>query len=278
MSFIRSQGPATIVCNGLRPIEGPKAVAFVATIIASEPARLEVDMKAYNLTAIQTVYVDNSANAQPVTVELRPSGQVISTQPHTQGFYPVLLPVQALGMTVSYAGTASIMIRFVNVEITPFEYSAQPPVLTVSGTVSTIPAANTPVTQAGPWAVDQSGLWNVGQVGTWTVDQGGVWNVGQLGVWNVGQLGTWTVRTEGAQTSATGIVAPAQVTTGAGRLWAATFFGGAAGNLYDNVGVAANIVLPLPAAGGTVTFPGGWPIAAGIYVVPGAGQTVNVSY
>ena len=280
MSFIRLQGPPTVVSTGLRPVEGPRAAVFVATIIGAEPAVAVVDMKALNLSCIQTVFVDNSANAMPATVELMPTGQVISVQANTQGFFPALLPLTLLNVRVSYAGDATITLRFINVTMDPFIYSATPPVITVTGTVSTIPTATT--------AVTQSGAWNVGVIGTLpafaappAVAQSGAWSVGQSGAWSVGQVGTWIVEPPARSTSYN-LAGNAVIKAAAGRLFTACVNTAAAGTaLHDcaAVGAAAagNLIAILPNAVGPVYF-NDWNFSTGLVILPAVGSVTSLSW
>lgn len=251
--------------NGGIPREGPRACRIMFDILAGEDVRARIDLNREGLSYIQTVFIDNSSNINSVTLVISGAQQDVTCLPRTQGFFPLLCPTDVLDVTCTSAGTVSIPCQFLNIQVPPLVYSAQPSSVTVAGTV--------PIT--GNVTSVQSGAWNVGQAGAWSV------GALQSGAWAVGQSGAWAVTATGARNAAYGIAggAPLQAFVGTGRLRTfSVIVAGAAGAIYDAVGVAANQLAVIPAAVGVTNFVGGWPCTAGLYIVPGAGQTLAVSW
>ncbi len=281
MSSARTKGNAFPVSNGLRAPEGPRALLVEFIITASVPASVNIDLLSAKMSFVQSIFIDNSPNPNPVTILVGITGQTITAQANTQVFLPLLIPMSTVNMTCEYAGDATVLVQLLNVPISPIIYAAQPAVLNVTGTVNTIPPATQAVTQSGAWSVAQSGAWSVSasQLGTWNVGQFGAWSVGQSGVWTVGatQSGNWNIQTFGATQSALAIGVATTLKIGSGRLYAVNVVvaGAANGFITDN---GVNI-MSFPNAIGTFTFPGGFPFTTNLRVVPGGGgQQVSLAW
>ncbi len=276
--------------NGLPiPREGPRALLVTFSIVGSEIVSCAIDLQGQGLSYVQSCYIDNSANMNPVTLTIAGTGQTITCLGQTQGFFPVLSGLGQLVISVATAGTVDIPCQFFNIPFDPITYSSVPASVVVTGVVPI--TGNVSAVQSGTWFANQGGTWNVGQSGAWTVaatqsgtwnvGQSGSWNVGQTGTWNVGQSGTWTVREQGAQQTSYGVSGPTQLVSGAARLWMVTVVVAGAGNgiLFDSVGLSVNPICTIAnTLGATLTFPGGIPLTTGLYALPGAGMALTIAY
>lgn len=80
---------------GRVPEQGPKAadlsIVFTAQIGSFQKELFQEQSKLL-LDFVQSVYVDNSANANPFTLSIAGTVFSITVKPHTQGFYPIDVP------------------------------------------------------------------------------------------------------------------------------------------------------------------------------------------
>jgi hypothetical protein len=113
--------------NGKKPPEGPRGVTayynFTGGLTPSFTTDLTSLKQAGGITMVQAIWIDNSANNQPLEVGLTITGQQVSCPAGDQGFYPVLVASQAK-FNISCTGTGLATIIFLNTEINPIQYQA----------------------------------------------------------------------------------------------------------------------------------------------------------
>ena len=291
MNKIITPSNAFPISLGRVPKEGPRSLSVTFVIQGGVSAQADIDLVPWGMSMIQTVFIDNSNNLVPIDLEILGTNQTITVLPSTQVFMPVLAAQGMMRVICSGAGTVNVPCQFLNIQTEPIIYSAEPSSVVIMGTV--------PI--SGTVIADQGGVWTVtaNQGGAWTVNQGGApWaeDITQFGgnplATGVGPGGVGVPRvTVSNDTVLTAIgaaqrhlevtgAAPLQVVTGSGRLWAISILdAGAAGVVYDAIGAVGGTRLAItPNAQGIVSFPGGIPYLTGLYVAPGAAQTVTVAY
>lgn len=108
------------VKNNLWPKEGPQAVplTFDFTVANAYAVDLGIQAQQRKFSFIQTVYVDNSANAKVLTIAFDVLNQQIQVPAHMQGYFPVLvMPTPRL--TVTSAGGSTAMVFLLNFPVAP---------------------------------------------------------------------------------------------------------------------------------------------------------------
>jgi hypothetical protein len=98
--------------TAMLPSEGPKVIpqALDFSIQASFPIDLQGLQSRNVFSAVQSVFVDNSANAQNLTLTFEGTGQTIICKAHTQGYYTVLVPNPARFTAASTGGARAYLI------------------------------------------------------------------------------------------------------------------------------------------------------------------------
>jgi hypothetical protein len=102
------------------PEEGAKSIPLLLDF--TNTATWSVDLTNFQqlgyISMIQTVYIDNSSNGNPLSVIVGSnSGQVITAAPNTQGYYPVLCPNPAQFTISTLQGSGLIPIQLINTPI-----------------------------------------------------------------------------------------------------------------------------------------------------------------
>lgn len=110
--------------NALVPDEGPKIVPINLEFgaIASYEIDLTLSISQRKIRIVQGIYIDNSQNSNPFTIEAQASKQRITVQPGAQGYYP-LLAGQFPRFTCSSNGTALVYIAFLNVPVPALQWN-----------------------------------------------------------------------------------------------------------------------------------------------------------
>lgn len=105
------------IFNGLVPRGGPRAlrIALDFTALASQPIDLQEELLMAQLEFVQTLYIDNQANANALICVVGATQQIIKVKGNTEGYYSVLAPETA-GFTFSTTlGAVIVPIHFINV-------------------------------------------------------------------------------------------------------------------------------------------------------------------
>ncbi len=135
------------IYNALVPKEGPRCVPFVvpfATAAGPYLVDLQQMVASKRMTVCQSIFIDNTANDSPLTVNVGGSNQNIVCPSEAQGYFPILTPAIPR-FTISSEGSGNVQVIFINVPVPAAVWSG------VSET-SIADAANGPVTPAAPAA------------------------------------------------------------------------------------------------------------------------------
>ena len=114
----QSQNWATF--NALIPAEGPRVVPFEIPFDTGPGPYwidLTLSMQQKRITAVQSVWVDNSLNSAPVQIQAQGIGQTIIVPPNAQGYVPILAPQTAPKFTISSSGNVNVPLIFLNVPV-----------------------------------------------------------------------------------------------------------------------------------------------------------------
>lgn len=98
-----------------RPEEGPRALPVVFALAGATMARIGLSLADYHLAFVQSMFVDNSANAQALTVTFPETGQIVVIPKNSQGFVPVLFSGLNLTAEAATTGGVNIPVKFLNI-------------------------------------------------------------------------------------------------------------------------------------------------------------------
>jgi hypothetical protein len=104
------------IFNALIPSEGPKGLplTFDFTAQSAYPIDLTLQVERGVISAIQSFFIDNSANSGPLTITILQSGQVLKAPGGYQGYVAALVP-NPPQFTVSCAGGSTGTIVALNI-------------------------------------------------------------------------------------------------------------------------------------------------------------------
>jgi hypothetical protein len=106
------------VYNAVIPKEGPKSVAFNLDFTASAAYVLDFTL-AYQqtvMTVVQSCWIDNSGNADILTISVDNTGQIIQVPPNAQGTFPIIAAIRPK-ISVKSAGNVVVPTMWLNVPI-----------------------------------------------------------------------------------------------------------------------------------------------------------------
>jgi hypothetical protein len=114
----------TRLYNALVPKEGPKSVFTPLDFSLYSSYTVDFTLAYMNttITAVQTVCVDNFANADDVLISVPGTGYTINVPAHSQGVFPIVAPIRPK-ITVTTAGTALVKCVWLNVPLPAAEWS-----------------------------------------------------------------------------------------------------------------------------------------------------------
>lgn len=140
------------VYNAIIPKEGPKTVSVPLNFALNASFLLDFTL-AYQqttMTVVQAVWIDNSANANELSISVDNTGQIIRVPPNAQGTFPIIAAIRPR-ITVASAGAAVVPTMWLNVPLPLAVWypSGNTPsgTITVTGTVDVI---SPPLTPAAP--------------------------------------------------------------------------------------------------------------------------------
>jgi hypothetical protein len=132
MSAIIANNALIIAINQINqlPEEGAKSIPLMSQLnftstVSSYVLDLTLFIELGNISFIQTIYIDNSLNANPFSVTMNSSGQVITAAPYSQGYYPVLAPNPAKFTFSTLPGSGIIPVQLINTPIPGPVWSVQ---------------------------------------------------------------------------------------------------------------------------------------------------------
>lgn len=109
--------------NTAKPINGGVALpinfSFDVGGVASQNADLNAEMQANQIDFVQSIWIDNSANANPVTLIFAGMAQRIIVKKNHQGIYPLLIPQGPCGFSIATTLAAGLIVPVIlfNVQI-----------------------------------------------------------------------------------------------------------------------------------------------------------------
>lgn len=137
-----SQVQAQPIRNTLAPgSKGPQAVKYTFSTSISSPQNLSVQPDvAWNIKNLQSIFIDNSENADAATLVINSSGEVLTVPAYAQGTFPLFYIGELLQITCTTSGGVDVPVMFLNISLPLAIWFAQnPPIsgaVTVQGTVS----------------------------------------------------------------------------------------------------------------------------------------------
>jgi hypothetical protein len=112
--------------RGQKNIEGAKMFRMVFDFSAqTSPINAQGGYRDIGLGTLSTVYIDNSANAQPFQLAFVGTSFTISVAKYTQGFYPVLSTPSMLNVVATSTGGVAVPVTFINKEMLGMSWASQ---------------------------------------------------------------------------------------------------------------------------------------------------------
>lgn len=109
--------------NLVLPPEGPRVLPFILDFSTVGTATQDLQLPIQNgvIKNIQTMFVDNSANANALNIKVGLNGQLIVVPPRSQGYFSILFNEQDSQFTFSTTAAANLKpsVYFANVPIMP---------------------------------------------------------------------------------------------------------------------------------------------------------------
>jgi hypothetical protein len=156
-----------LIYNGFVPCNGPKSVPIPLDFSSGGPT-FEIDLTDINqqgtFEAIQTIYLDNSANPFPAIIVCRNTNQSITIPPFAQAYMPLLQP-NPPDIQISSLGTAKVFIQLLNFYLPPCVWGTNI-IAPVNWSLSHTPAAATQATVTKAAAV---GVQHIAEAISYTV-------------------------------------------------------------------------------------------------------------
>ena len=116
------------VFDGLMPKQGPKALPVTIPFsgaLTSGTIDLTQQQQSNVISFVQTIYVDNSSNPQPLTWTTGLPGQIMKCPAYSEGYFPVIAcnpPVFNFNST----GGVPVQVIFLNIEIDCMVWTISP--------------------------------------------------------------------------------------------------------------------------------------------------------
>lgn len=103
------------VSNGLAPVGEPLCVPVTLDLTTTAELTIDFQLEESNgvIGTIQTLYIDNADNAQPLEIIFAITGQRIKCGANRQGYFPVL--VTDTQFRAKSTGAVKVNVHFVNV-------------------------------------------------------------------------------------------------------------------------------------------------------------------
>lgn len=151
------------IYNAMIPPEGPRSVSMALDFAASDQYDVDFTL-AYaqkTISVVQTVWVDNSSNPQPVLFSVAGTGQKFTAPPYAQGSFPVIAAIRPKIAVSSVNSAATVTLLWLNVPLPSSQWypagnssvtpataqTAASDTIAAGGTAQTVFAAGSIVTQ-----------------------------------------------------------------------------------------------------------------------------------
>lgn len=123
------------VFNALVPKEGPKAVPYNMnfTTGAAFTADLRQTVSQGYISVIQSVWIDNSANSDTLSMTVQGTNFTINAPAYSQGFYPVTVGPQPVFQFSSASTSAAVAVEFLNVPVPASVWTVQVNAVSITG-------------------------------------------------------------------------------------------------------------------------------------------------
>lgn len=110
--------------NGVAPCEGSKCVPFSCDFNTASQFDFDFTAAQQNgqISSIQTVYVDNSANGNSLTLSIDGTQQTIVVPPNSCGYFLLLAPMATV-VHATTTGLVKVYFGFLNFYVPPTVWS-----------------------------------------------------------------------------------------------------------------------------------------------------------
>ena len=136
----------TSIYNALVPPEGPKSVLISLdfTVTSSYLIDFTQAYMSTSISLVQSVYVDNSQNPDPLSITVAGTQQQITAAPGSQGTYPVIAAIRPK-ITCQSSGGVLVNLIFLNVPLPAATWQPHPISGPTAAATFTVAAGGTPV-------------------------------------------------------------------------------------------------------------------------------------
>lgn len=112
--------------NTQKPVSGPIGLPITLdfTGITTQDIDLALELQSGTIDYVQSVYIDNSANANALTLTFGGAQYKIVCKANFQGIFPVIAPVGIVRFTAACAGNPKIPIILFNTVVPYFLWAA----------------------------------------------------------------------------------------------------------------------------------------------------------
>lgn len=106
------------ILNATVPPEGPKCVPIPVDLTSVPSAIVDFTLATgqAKIAGVQSIYLDNSTNTEPVTIKVDGTQQTIEAPAGSQGTYPVI-STNRPKFTISSGGAIALIVHFLNVPV-----------------------------------------------------------------------------------------------------------------------------------------------------------------
>lgn len=94
-----------------------KCISYVAQLASAGSDSLNLSQQIVQglIDQIQSVFIDNSGNAQAIALNMQGTNQTVTIPGHSQGWVPILVVREAAVFTFTSSGAVNVPFFFVNV-------------------------------------------------------------------------------------------------------------------------------------------------------------------
>lgn len=98
------------------PVDGGVGIPVLLALaaVAQVSGDFVLEQTAGAIGFVQSVYIDNSGNADALTLTFPGTGQNITVKGHTQGYYPIIPCTGSFSWVAQSAGAVNVPVIFMN--------------------------------------------------------------------------------------------------------------------------------------------------------------------